>query len=186
MPHIHTGSGEHDHTSSVYLVRTDLESAPQMTFLEGHKIFSSKRMQIGGHEELLENPWQAALRELREESGYLPDQDGLYVMQPSYYLRDEGEGDLILPFSLQTVVHDFDGNPIHKHIDTAYALLATQPPEGERDEGESGRLIYESLGGVESLSDDQIMRSVKRLAIFTLTVCLEQWEQVPISEFRTE
>lgn len=187
MPrHIHTGVGEYDHTSSVYLVRADLEDAPVMTFLTGHSVFERKRMQIGGHEELIENPWQAALRELEEEAGYAADQEGLFVLQPNYYICDEGEGDLILPVNLQPVVHDFNGDSTHRHTDTAYALIACEPPVAEKAQGERVSQVFESLRQIEALGDDEIIRSVRRLAVFTMTIVLEQWERVPLSNFRVK
>lgn len=155
-----------------------------MTFLVGHKIFKTMRMQVGGHEELVENPWHAALRELEEETGYTSDQQGLFLLQPRYYIPDEGTGDLVLPVNLQPVVHDFNGDSNHRHTDIAYALIANEPPAKTKARGEESVLLFESLREIEGLSESQIMASVKRLALFTMTVALEQWKPVPITDFR--
>ena len=66
MAHIHTQPGQHDHTASAYIIRTDLDTPRIMLHLH-RKI--GKYLQFGGHVELNETPWQAVVHELREESG---------------------------------------------------------------------------------------------------------------------
>jgi len=63
MAHIHTQPGQHDHTASAYIVRTDFDEPKIMLHLH-RKI--GKYLQFGGHVELHETPWQAVVHELRE------------------------------------------------------------------------------------------------------------------------
>src|SRR3954466_7704978 len=68
MPHIHHEPGQHDFTTSAFIVRTD-RSEPQAVLHEHRKI--GKLLQFGGHIELTESPWQALLREVRENPATL-------------------------------------------------------------------------------------------------------------------
>ena len=61
MPHIQTGPGQHDTTSRALIVRLDTPS-PQI-LLHIHKKYG-RLMQLGGHVELTETPWQAVLTDL--------------------------------------------------------------------------------------------------------------------------
>src|SRR5690349_16040516 len=78
MSHIHTEFGQHDHTVSAYVIRTDFEEPKLMLHL--HRKFG-RYAQFGGHIELNETPWQAIAHELEEESGYMLD--NVQILQPS-------------------------------------------------------------------------------------------------------
>ena len=67
MPHIHTAPNQHDMTVSAYIILRDGEDLKCLVHL--HKKVG-KLMQIGGHIELDETPWQSVVHELFEESGY--------------------------------------------------------------------------------------------------------------------
>src|SRR5687768_11259744 len=123
MPHIHTEPGQHDHTVSIYIVRTDFDEPKIMLHLH-RKV--QLYAQFGGHVELTETPWQAATHELREEAGY--DLSQLMLLQPAKYMSRVGSA-VVHP---QPVVHATMGYVIdksHFHTDSAYALIAkTEPP----------------------------------------------------------
>ena len=68
MAHIHTEPGQHDHTVSVYLVLLDGKTPEILLHL--HKKYR-RLMQFGGHVELNEDPWQAIIHELEEETRYV-------------------------------------------------------------------------------------------------------------------
>jgi 8-oxo-dGTP pyrophosphatase MutT (NUDIX family) len=82
MSHIHKKPGQHDHTASTFLFRTDFSEPKVM--LHFHQKLGSY-MQFGGHVELNETPWQTVIHELREESGY--DIDQLQILQPKQRLK---------------------------------------------------------------------------------------------------
>src|SRR4051812_49824476 len=82
MPHIHTEDGQHDPTTSAYIVRTD---TPEPTILLHKHRKLGKYLQFGGHIELNENPWAAITHEIAEESGYGIDQ--LTILQPTTLLK---------------------------------------------------------------------------------------------------
>lgn len=77
MAHIHTNPGEHDLTTSAFVVRDDLET-PKL-LLHMHKKLHVL-LQPGGHVELREDPWQAITHELKEESGYALEE--LEILSP--------------------------------------------------------------------------------------------------------
>lgn len=82
MAHIHTEPGQHDHTASGFIVRTD---TPEPTLILHRHKKTGKYMQFGGHIELDETPWQAVRHELMEESGY--DLSDLQILQPMQRLH---------------------------------------------------------------------------------------------------
>lgn len=69
MPHIHTQPNQHDMTVSAYIVRKENDEWKYLVHF--HKKIEVL-MQIGGHIELDETPWQTVAHELEEESGYTP------------------------------------------------------------------------------------------------------------------
>ena len=77
MPHIHTGPGQHDITVSAYIIHFDQGKPKVLVHMhKKHHIL----LQIGGHIELDETPWQSMSHELTEESGFtLEDLD---ILQP--------------------------------------------------------------------------------------------------------
>jgi 8-oxo-dGTP pyrophosphatase MutT (NUDIX family) len=103
MSHIHTKLGEHDVTSSAFIVRFDTPK-PQL-LLHQHKSLG-KLLQPGGHVELTENPWQSVLREITEETGYELSQ--LQVLQPKDRLASLANA-ILHPVAVCVNTHDFGG-----------------------------------------------------------------------------
>ncbi len=82
--------------------------------LHKHKLLN-KYLQFGGHVELDENPWQAIIHEVAEESGYSMDQ--LRVLQPVSRLR-KVNGVAAHPYPVSLLTHKF-GELDHYHTDIA-------------------------------------------------------------------
>lgn len=122
MAHIHTQPGQHDHTVTAYIVRTD--STEPKILLHMHKKLS-RLLTVGGHIELDETPWQAIAHELQEESGYSLNE--LLVLQPKERLAGLS-GVVMHPYPVVMNTHNVA--PGHDHSDTGYAFVATANPAG--------------------------------------------------------
>jgi 8-oxo-dGTP pyrophosphatase MutT (NUDIX family) len=179
MPHIHTGPGEHDATASAFIVRFDT-SQPQL-LLHTHKKLHIL-MQPGGHIEVLENPWQAVLHEIVEETGY--DLSQLQILQPSERPRAL-TGAILHPAAVCQSTHDFgaDSNG-HRHTDTAYAFAAQSAPSGKPDDGESTDLVWVTADELATLTSDQIIPNIREIGLYVLGTCTASWDRVSLSEFQ--
>lgn len=175
MPHIHTEPGQHDHTISIYLVRTDF-SEPKIMLHFHNKM--NMYAQFGGHVELNETPWAAAAHELREEAGY--DIDELRLLQPSKRLETI-RGATVHP---QPVVHATMGYPTnggHFHTDSVYAVIADKPPTHAPEDGESTDIkLYTKDEIAKHENIDHITRDI---ALYILDECLPTWTQIPAKSF---
>lgn len=134
MPHIHTKPDQHDSTISGYIVRTD-QTEP-LCLVHMHRKMG-KLMQVGGHIELHETPWQTVAHEVAEESGYTLDE--LKVVQHSRArVHAVGAIDHPVPFTMNT--HDV-GNG-HYHSDLCYGFVADGPANTAVADGESADLRW--------------------------------------------
>jgi 8-oxo-dGTP pyrophosphatase MutT (NUDIX family) len=96
-----------------------------------------KYMEVGGHMELDETPWQTIAHELLEEAGYTLDELDIY--QPSY-----------MPVALKTtIVHPvpllvvtYQPLPGHYHTDLVYGFHAKAEPRHSPAGGESQELRW--------------------------------------------
>jgi 8-oxo-dGTP pyrophosphatase MutT (NUDIX family) len=175
MPHIHTKPGQHDHTASTFLFRTDFDEPKIM--LHFHKKLKSY-MQFGGHIELHESPWQAVIHELKEESGY--DIDQVRILQPKKRL-EKISGAAVHP---QPVIHTT--HPIgddHFHTDSAYAVITDEEPHGLPDEGESTDIKLFTRLELVNLPDDKILENVREIALYIFDNCLDSWQPVSTKTF---
>jgi hypothetical protein len=171
MAHLHVGIGEHDHTVSAYLVRTD--GREPRILLHLHKSLG-RYLQFGGHIELTENPWQAVEHELREESGYCLDQLGL--LQPKERITSLASGTLHpVPLCYNTHQIGLD----HWHSDASWAFVTSQEPRFAVAEGESSLLRWFSADDLDSTLDHPIEPSVRDVALFLFRVVLDRWEVIP-------
>lgn len=149
MPHIHTEPGQHDMTVSAYIVRRS-KNGEWLCLVHMHKKVH-KLMQIGGHIELHETPWQAVTHELQEESGYtLPE---LLVAQ---YTADVVEDDTNVthpvPFSTNTHLVKLSaeqGGYDHYHSDLCYGFVAKDVPQSGVKGNESKDLRWLSIAELE-------------------------------------
>lgn len=177
MPHIHTEPGQHDHTASAYIFRTDFDEPKVLLHL--HKKFG-KYMQFGGHIELHETPWQAISHELREESGY--DMTQLKILQPKDRITGL-QGVVVHP---QPIVHATQpiNDGAHFHTDTMYAFVATEPPQNTPDEGETNDSLLLTRAELLALQDDKIIPNVRETALHIFDRYLKHWDAVETPAFK--
>lgn len=177
MAHIHTHPGQHDHTASAYIIRTDFDEPKIMLHLH-RKI--GKYLQFGGHVELHETPWQAVSHELREESGY--DIDQLQILQPEARVKSLSDA-VIHPQPASHSTHPFGNGIDHFHTDIAYALIANEPPRHAPEDGESTNIKLLTRSELATLGEDDTPDNVKQIGLFIFDHCLSNWEAVPATEF---
>ena len=174
MSHIHDKFGQHDHTVSAYIIRTDFDEPKALLHL--HKK-TGLWLHIGGHIELDETPWQALEREILEESGYEIRQ--LELLQPKERMRTLGRG-VLHPQAISHNTHPYGGDPGHYHSDLMYAFVANDKPLHPIGEDESSVQYWV---GRSELGDAKYSQ-VKDEIIFILNVCLPTWERVSPDQFK--
>lgn len=178
MPHIHTEPGQHDLTASGFIILLG-DGEPKLLVHEHLKLH--KLMQYGGHVELDETPWDALLREIREESGYEPDQ--LQVLQPVPHIKAVGSNTIDpVPVSINT--HPFGGDTSHFHTDLAYAFITRESPRNKEDERESAEHLRLTKAELSALGPDRMFENVKQIGLFIFSI-VDSWQAVNISEYRT-
>ena len=134
--------GERHYTSTVLVVA---EQKPRTVLLVHHKKLG-KWMPPGGHQEDTENPYEAAVRETKEETGidisdYLPkpvpiDDRAFYVPVPQYILEEK---------------IDAQGNQFeHYHLDMIYVVYLPQQKVNHQ-ESESHSIGWFTQEEVENL-----------------------------------
>jgi len=174
MPHIHTAPNQHDMTVSAYIVRLD-ESEP-LGLVHMHRKHG-KLLQIGGHIELDETPWQSLAHEIVEESGY--DLTQLELLQPDESIPDIS-GMVIHPVPFMVNTHKISDE--HYHSDMAYAFVTNELPKGKPASGESQDLRWLSL--------DQLLETAARdnAKIYELVMAryLKAYHRVQTSLFSTD
>ena len=170
MAHIHNGHGDHDLTASAFIVRTDFEEPKIM--LHMHKKLG-RYMQFGGHVELHENPWQALVHELLEETGY--DIGQLKLLQPRDRIK-KLTGSEVHPQPMCLTTHQFKDDT-HYHTDIQYAFVTDQKPAHEVGEDETDEFYYLSRDEIENLDNDKISESTREIVLHCFDVCLSGWER---------
>lgn len=175
MPHIHNEPGQHDHTVTLYVVRTDF-SEPKV-LLHMHRKHR-RLLPVGGHIELNETPWQAAAHELTEESGYkLSD---LMILQPRQRIPALPKVKLH-PYPVVLNTHNITEN--HFHSDIVYAFVADGEPTETLGSGESTDLRWFTASEIDKLDEPDIFLSTKVVCKFILDECLNNWDKVPASAY---
>lgn len=178
MPHIHTKSGQHDHTVSGYIVRDDGDEL--RVFLHMHRK-QHILMPVGGHIELDETPWDTIGHEMGEESGF--EIGDLDVMQPKIRVRnDYGERSVHpVPFVMDT--HHTDNN--HFHADASYLFVAHGDPAGKPADGESQDIRWLTESQLRDLDESVIRPFTRDMYLQCLQVFMQEWEPVSTTDFRT-
>jgi 8-oxo-dGTP pyrophosphatase MutT (NUDIX family) len=145
MPHIHVGPDQHDITVSAWIVLR--ENDEWKCLVHFHRKME-KLMQIGGHIELNETPWQSIAHELVEESGYnLSELEVLLHTADRPVARDYITHPV--PFMMNT--HNV-GNE-HFHSDLSYGFIARDKPANRVAAGESADLRWLTISEIEALAE---------------------------------
>ena len=141
MPHIHTKANQHDMTVSAYILRR--ENNEWRCMVHYHKKIDIY-MQIGGHIELDETPWQAMMHELEEESGYRLEE--LQLLQPvKKIVQAKSTVTHPVPFSINT--HLAGSN--HFHSDLCYGFVAETVPQHSMSKGESEDIRWMTIAALK-------------------------------------
>ena len=176
MPHIHTEPGQHDHTISIYLIRIDFDE-PKVLLHFHHKMKAFA--QFGGHIELDETPWQAAIHELKEESGYSIDQ--LQLLQPAKRLQAIAWA-TVHPVPVAHATMGYPSYGGHFHTDTVYAFTANKEPENTPEDGESTDLRLFNRDEIASSAEiDTITRDI---SLYILDEIIKDWQPIPAIDFK--
>lgn len=129
------------HADPVHVTGSAIVVGPRGTVLHWHKRIGGW-LQPGGHVDPGETPWQAALREAREETG-------LRVRHP-----DDG------PRLVHLDVHP--AGP-HVHLDLRY-LLESEDAEPSPPPGESQQVRWFSLAEAIAVADPALVDGLRRVA----------------------
>lgn len=176
MPHIHTEPGHHDLTTTAFIVRTDGRNAYGL--MHRHRKLGML-LPVGGHVELIENPWAAVIHEIKEESGY--DINQLTVLQPvERVLRMDGVKSHPVPLFLQT--HRFSPDAEHYHVDVGFAFITSQQPVSPPSEGESSELLWLTNDDIQARKNE-MPADVAQIFDFVLTTAVKSWQRVSPSAF---
>lgn len=119
--------GEKHYTASVWIIS---KTFPKKILLIHHKKLE-KWLQPGGHIERFENPLEAAIREVKEETGL-----DISFLRQEVKVVNSDESMLPLPgFLMEHVVPSTAGKPAHFHIDISYIVeLSEQSLKPQLDE----------------------------------------------------
>lgn len=182
MPHIHTEPGQHDETSSAYIILERAGEEPRL-WLHRHKKLK-KWLQYGGHVELNETPWSALIHELKEESGY--DLSQLMILQPPLRL-DALTNAKSHPVAVNENTHVIDtgdgtAQP-HYHTDRAYAFITTDMPASHPEEGESNHAVPMTLQEIIDIPTGEIPESTREIALFVLDAIRQSYDRVDTTQY---
>jgi len=178
MPHIHTQPGQHDITVSAWIV---LGENDEWKCLVHHHKKMDALMQVGGHIELDETPWQTMAHELEEESGY-----GLSELSVLQFAKDHITGtDNVAhptPFAMNTHLVGDE----HFHSDISYGFVAKGEPRGVTADGESDDLRWMTQAELDGgVADGTVLQDVAETYRFLLAH-IDDYQRVPADSFSTE
>jgi 8-oxo-dGTP diphosphatase len=152
MPHIHTEPNQHDMTVSMYIIRKEQDAWKCLVHM--HRRLGVL-MQIGGHIEIDETPWQTVAHELTEESGYTLAE--LEVLQPSRARQVRGA--VVHPVPCLVNTHTAGPAP-HYHSDLCYVFVAQELPGRTPGEGESSDMRWMTIDEMKSHTKDKVLGDV--------------------------
>lgn len=172
MAHLHTGPGGHDSTVSALVFRGD------ELYVHWHRKLE-RWLQPGGHVDHDENPWQAVVRELREEAGF--DVDQLDVLHP--FPRIEGlTHDHLHPTPAVVNTHQIGTG--HWHADLTFVFVTDDDPRHPPAAGESARVGWmrvAELADTEGVSSD-----LAAIATAVSAHVLPHWLRIPAAQWSLE
>ncbi len=175
MGHLHTKPGEHDLMASAYIVRLD-DGQPKIMVHKHRKL--GRYLQFGGHVEQNENPWQAVLRELLEESGYEADQ--LKLLQPPYDYLSQLNTVNLHPHPI--CISTYPAAKGHKHTDICFAFVASEPPRNSVADDELTEVKLLTHQAFNALNDEQVFGNVRDVVEYIFTTALPEWKPVPVEK----
>ncbi len=179
MGHIHTEPNQHDFTTSAYIIR---KVDDEWKCLVHHHKKLGKLLQIGGHIELTETPWQALAHEIREESGY--DLSELRLLQPKSISTSIISDAIVHPLPLLLNTHTFSSD--HFHTDLGYGFIAKHTPSRPPHMDESQDIRWYSLSEIEvALAADKIIPDIA-ITYRQLLGSLESYKTVDPASFSLE
>lgn len=178
MPHINTGPGHHDHTSSAIIVHCE-NKVPKI-ILHIHKEVGTF-LPFGGHIERDETPWQCLVREIREESGY--DISQLKILQPKGSLRKLGKLN-VHPLPFMHVTYSYD-NIDHFHSDLKYIFITYEKPKYKPDDSESEIIKSFSRQQIADLPEKQLEEYDRELYLHVFDKLLDELEPIDPGVFKS-
>ena len=176
MPHIHTEPGQHDLTTTAFIIRM-IDGVPHGLLHKHRKL--GLLLPVGGHVELDETPWAAVLHEIVEESGFAPEQ--LIVLQPKERIR-QMDGVKIHPVPLFLQTHEFKQGVGHSHIDVGFLFLTDHPPANAPHEGETAEILWLTNDEIQARSAE-MPADIAQIYDFAFTTALPGWERVDGEKF---
>lgn len=178
MPHIHTAPGQHDLVVSAFIIRLD-QGEPKV-LLHMHRKHHVL-MQIGGHMELDETPWQAIAHELREECGY--KLEDLQVLQPD---AEPVEIDNVVTHPTPVLACTYKMPDEHFHSDLSWAFVTDRDPAENIGAGESSDIRWLSLAELrEQASKGLAAKDVAEIYGLIVSRYLRTWHRIPASKYLT-
>ena len=180
MGHIHNQPYEFDFTVSAYIFRFSETEQRCLMLMHRHKLLSWI-LPVGGHIELTETPWQAMVREVKEEAGYGINE--LQVLQPKDRIKGLS-GVVQAPAPLVINSHRFSDD--HFHTDISYALVVDSIAQGSIIDNESQEFLWVNQYQLAALSEAETVLDVQQIGAFAFSFCLVNWEAVAASSFSTK
>jgi 8-oxo-dGTP pyrophosphatase MutT (NUDIX family) len=177
MGHLHTAPGAHDACVSFFIVRTDL-GEPRITYHVHRK--TGMLSMFGGHIEENESPWQAALREITEETGYKHAQ--LRILQPQRRLTAL-TGAAVHPVPVVSYTGQYPAAVPHFHTDLMHALIADEPAAGAPATGESTDIRLYTRAELAEVPAETMTPIWREIGYYILSDVLGAWEPLPLSAF---
>lgn len=179
MPHIHNEPGQHDITTSAWIFREDNNELRALVHMHRKH---GKLMQIGGHIELNETPWQTLAHEIPEESGFTLDE--LEVLQPDDYVPSIS-GATVHPVPVRMNTHLVSDT--HYHSDLGYAFVAKNEPTRPPAEGESADLRWMTIAELKSAALGGIaLNDVVEIYDDIATRIVPVYHRIPVTKFATD
>lgn len=182
MPHIHTEPGQHDQTVAAYIFRIDGDE-PRALFHMHKKL--GVLICVGGHVELDETPWDAAIHEISEECGY--DISQLDVLQPKLRVKQDGITEITIhpqPFFVDS--HMNANTYDHWHTDQVYLFTSTSDPILSLADGELGDIRWLTRQELVDVAPGLMFDNIRTTHLIAFDEFLGEWEPISASDFSTD